>query len=340
MKIAFFLADLYGGGAEKTTLLLINALAKQHQVALFIVREEGAFIKEISTEVSVYILGTRSVYRSFFALYRALWDYQPDILISSLDTPNLLATLVSKVSSFKNITIVHGIVSFKYRQQYSMRILIRLLRYSTLTIAVSKGVQSDLKKFSIPSKVIYNPFVLSGSVSRREKVILAVGRLEQVKNHKMLIEAFSLAKLEGYSLYILGEGSLYQELLDYIEQKRIQNVYLPGFQNPEDFYMKASLLVSSSLSESFGNVLVEALGYGINIVATQTVGSKEILEEGKFGTLVPCHEVHSLAKAIKERLDKPLDVQILQNRAHDFSIDHIVSCYEKTIYEVCNVSIN
>ncbi len=340
MKVVFFLADLYGGGAEKVSLTIINQLAFKNDVTLILVRENGAFFKDINSQVSVIVLNSGSVYKSFFALYSELKIIQPDILISSLDSANLLATFVSKCLKIKNITIIHGIVSFKYKNNRLMKFLIKGLCYSTLNIAVSKGVKEDLKKFSITSKVIFNPTIIKTHSSKKEKLVLAVGRLETVKNYKILIDAFNLAQLKEYHLIILGDGSLRNELQYYIDKNKIINIELLGFVNPHEFYKKATLLVSSSKSESFGNVVVEALSYGVNIVATKTVGSEEILEYGKYGTLVPIDNIELLAKAIEKKILNPLEETFLKARAREFEVNKIMNNYEKTIEELVNVDFN
>lgn len=340
MNIVFFLADLYGGGAEKSTLMIINHLSQKYDVTLILVRKSGKFLKDIDQRVTLIILESKSVYKSFISLYKALRVLHPDILISSLDTANLLATVVSKILGIKNITIVHGVISFKYSNKKVMKFLIKGLRYSTLTVAVSKAVQSDLKKYSITSKVLYNPISIGNSYSKKEKIVLSVGRLEKVKNYKLLIDAFHLLNLADYSLVILGEGSLKDELQNYINSKNISNVFLLGFMNPNKFYEKATLFVSSSLSESFGNVIVEALSYGINIVATQTEGAEEILAYGKYGTLVSMNDKIALASAIMKRIKNPIDKDILKTRAETFGTIRTLQKYEEMIEEIVYVNNN
>ena len=90
------------------------------------------------------------------------------------------------------------------------------------------------------------------------------------------------------------------------------------------WYASSSLFVLSSSWEGFGNVLVEALECGIPIVSTDCKsGPSEILENGKFGTLVPVNDHHALQNAIEIVLNMDHDSQILKTRAQDFSIKKI-----------------
>ncbi|MFP3367570.1 hypothetical protein R0J93_28445, partial [Pseudoalteromonas sp. SIMBA_148] len=56
-------------------------------------------------------------------------------------------------------------------------------------------------------------------------------------------------------------------------------------------------------------------------------GPREILEDGKYGTLVPIDDVDALAEAMIESLEREHDTKALKRRATDFSVDKIASQY-------------
>lgn len=331
MKIAFFLPDLYGGGAERVVVLLANALAKKHTVYLILVRKSGDLFSLVDKKVNLIVLNKKSVYKSFFALYKKLKKIKPDIVISALDTANLISLFVSKLLEIKHISTIHDYFSKKY--SIFMRIILKLLKFSDKVVSVSKGVQKDLEKFGIKSVVIYNPVISSLKKSKKENVIVSIGRLESVKDFKTLIDAFNMLNLKDYKLYILGKGSLENELKSYANN---ENIIFPGFVDVNKYLSKAKLLVNSSLSETFGLVIVEALSYCVNVVATKTDGAKEILENGKYGFLVPIKNPKKLAETIKFALDNPKECELLHKRAKDFTIDKVVKEYENLIKEVIN----
>jgi len=72
-----------------------------------------------------------------------------------------------------------------------------------------------------------------------------------------------------------------------------------------NYYHSSDIYVSSSCSESFGKVLIEAMAAGLPIVATATTGSKEIIKDGKNGFLVPIKDSEALAKKILFLLKNP-----------------------------------
>ena len=107
--------------------------------------------------------------------------------------------------------------------------------------------------------------------SANEKRIISVGSLKQQKNHSLLINAFAIVNTNLPSkLMIIGEGEERNKFRNQVKIMGLENqVIFAGFQkdiNP--FYQTADLFVLSSNYEGFGNVLLEALINGVNIVST------------------------------------------------------------------------
>lgn len=119
-----------------------------------------------------------------------------------------------------------------------------------------------------------------------------------------------------------GEDERRQELQQLARQLGIESkVVLAGFQpNPTPFYMTADLFVLSSNYEGFANVIVEALACGLPVVSTNCPsGPAEILEERRWGYLVPVGNAEALAAAIDRALVTSHDPEALRRHARDFS---------------------
>jgi glycosyltransferase involved in cell wall biosynthesis len=109
-------------------------------------------------------------------------------------------------------------------------------------------------------------------------------------------------------------------------------------KNPYPYMAHARLLVLSSRWEGFANVLVEALACGTPVVSTDCrSGPREILDNGRFGQLVPVGDVESLAMAILKTLQTIPDCALLKQRAQDFTLDESVRKYIR-IFESCLLS--
>ena len=101
-----------------------------------------------------------------------------------------------------------------------------------------------------------------------------------------------------------------------------EDVRLPGHvKNPVALMARAAVFVLSSAWEGFGNVLVEALAFGTPVVSTDcTSGPAEILEQGRYGRLVPVGNPDTMANAILATLDASVDRDGLRRRAMTFSV--------------------
>jgi glycosyltransferase involved in cell wall biosynthesis len=194
-------------------------------------------------------------------------------------------------------------------------------------VAVSAGVADDLSKIlKVPRsqiKVIYNPVVTTEMlVASRHRVthpwfadgeppvILGIGRLTHAKGFSTLIQAFAKIRKAHIParLMILGEGNERDKLEKLVFELGIDSdVSLPGFQNNAySFLRHASVFVLSSLWEGLPTVLIEALACGTPIISTDChSGPREILEDGKWGILVPVADEDALVTAIQNSLATP-----------------------------------
>jgi glycosyltransferase involved in cell wall biosynthesis len=163
-------------------------------------------------------------------------------------------------------------------------------------------------------------------------VIATAGRLVPVKDHWTLLRAFAILRAARPArLVIFGEGPLEAELRAAAGQSGIgSDVLFAGYVNdPAACYASTDLFVLSSTSEGFGNVLVEAMAAGVPVVSTDAPhGPREILEDGRFGALVPVGDADAMARAMAEMLDRPTPAAILKGRAADFDVEKIGDRYE------------
>ena len=161
-------------------------------------------------------------------------------------------------------------------------------RFADSIVAVSRGAAEDFRRVTgIPAdriSVIYNPFPVQQILqsSRQEvkhswfaqgepPVILAVGRLSIQKDYPTLLKAFALVrKRRAARLIFLGQGEQYQRLNTLARQLGIamDTAFLGFVSNPFAYMARSSVFVLSSTFEGFGNVLVEAMACGTQVVST------------------------------------------------------------------------
>lgn len=356
-KLAIYLSNFNGGGAERMHLSLAPEFAKRGFEVVFVVQQlTGSLVKDIPKDIRVVTLGTRRTILALWPLIRFLEKEQPDILISNLGHNNIIAVWAKLFAKCKTrlIATQHNILSIEstFKATLGYRVLPFLyrhfLKYADAIVGVSKGATEDLRKFcGFRSEMlypIYNPIVgpdfderMNAPVTHKWlqhkdlPVFISVGRFCLQKDFPTLIRAFALLlKKRPALLLLIGEGDQKEALEQLAQELGVRDhIDMPGFQlNPLPFIKHSDVLVMSSLYEGFGNVLVEALACSTAVVSTDCIsGPGEILDNGKYGSLVPVGDSQAMADAMSKALDMPADKSALRERGLEFSVANSATQY-------------
>jgi glycosyltransferase involved in cell wall biosynthesis len=149
----------------------------------------------------------------------------------------------------------------------------------------------------------------------RRKYAVTLALLARQKGLDRLITAFSRIahQVPGWELIIFGEGDQRQELENQIAKLGLSDrVRLPGAtQAPRSELQRADLYVHPARYEGYPNAVLEALEAGLCVVATDCPGAtREILQDGKFGILVPDDDIDALIEALAQAMsDEALRMQ-------------------------------
>jgi len=299
--------------------------------------------------------------RALFSLCGYIRSRRPRAIISPFFRENLLAILAKKLTGSDCRLVIRQAGTLGWllsnacgsAHRIRLRWLTRCLYpRADAVIAVSQGVAEDLVRvvpvIGAKLRVIYNPVDLDRiqRLSLEEpghpwfnggshQVVLGAGRLEIEKDFPTLVRAFARVRQTRPSkLVILGEGRERQKLEELVSALGLEKeVSLPGFaKNPFAYMSRAAVFVLSSTTEGFPNVLSEALASGCPVVSTDCPsGPREILEDGKWGELVPVGDVDALAAATGRTLQNPPAPNLLKQRAAFFSVDRAVGQYLDTL---------
>ncbi|WP_273432182.1 glycosyltransferase [Chitinibacter tainanensis] len=364
MKIFFRISRLGFGGAERVFFSIAEYLSSSHGYEVIFVADtldgEGVAIAA-EKGFLVRALDVMRTSKSIFAFKRLLEYERPDLVLTAYPDTNGAAILSRFISSYKCPIIVTEHASIKqhwaiYPRHWQLRVKLivkYLYRHASAVVCVSNGLKKEVRDLMGSSDqvlTIYNPVRFSSTVSvaRAEhantdvKTILAVGRLSKPKDYPTLLKAFALLENKNTCLKIVGgvyDQAVWSELNSLISDLGIASrIDFVGYSDhPDLFYQSADLFVLSSAWEGFGNVIVEALAFGVPVVSTDCPsGPSEILCGGKFGELVPVGDSIELAN----RMDRILSGAIkynsddLRRRAQDFSEKNIGQQYYNLIREV------
>ncbi|EKO8622372.1 CDP-glycerol glycerophosphotransferase family protein [Staphylococcus pseudintermedius] len=157
--------------------------------------------------------------------------------------------------------------------------------------------------------------------------IVSVGRLSPEKGFDLLIKAVAelAPKYPQLKLYILGDGPLKGTLKSLVEQLGIQNhVYFLGQRrNPFFIVKRADVFALTSHYEGQSMVILEALTVGTNVLASDIIANRYVLEDEKYGMLVEKNEV-DIAKGLE---------QFINGTNKDYAKFDAVAYNEETIQE-------
>jgi glycosyltransferase involved in cell wall biosynthesis len=358
-KIAFFIPNLDGGGAERVMINLANGMSdlSDTSVDFVVTQKTGPLIKNISDKVNLINLNSSRIATSVYPLVSYIRKEQPDAMISALNTANIIA-IAAKILSGKTTTLIvteHNTLSVTSNNPSLNRarlipwLISKLYHRANGIVAVSKGVADDLSHVTSIARnqieVIYNPVITPEVRILSEKpcsdewitdkstpVLLGIGRLSRQKNFSNLLKAMSIVlKTKKAKLIILGEGELREDLQSLINELDLSHyVRLPGFvSNPYTYIRNADVFVLSSLWEGLPTVLIEALYNNTKLVSTNCPsGPDEILDQGRYGTLVKTDSPEDLAKGILNALttDSPdIPVECWERYTLEYSIKHYLS---------------
>lgn len=359
-QLSIFTTSFAGGGAERALVNLANKFAEDGiAVDLVVTHAKGPYQEQVSSKVRIVDLAAPRIIAALPALIRYFHQEQPTTMLSALNSTNCLAIWAKSISQCKTRLVISEqntpSISIRNASQKRVRILPYLMKLSyplaDCVVATSAGVADDLASLvQMPRQhiqIIHNPLALADIKHKSQEpllhrwftagsppVLLAVGRLTEQKDFPTLIKAFNQVRNQRHvRLIILGEGEKRNELEALIDNLGLaEDIDLPGFQrNPFTYMAQASVFVMSSRWEGFGNVLVEAMACGTPVIATNCPhGPSEILEEGKWGRLVPVGDVLQFAKAIEDTLD---GAQIdPRQRSKEFTIERIARKYEQALF--------
>ena len=262
----------------------------------------------------------------------------PKLKVINTTHINLTETIKSKSSHFLNLLLIKT-VGFFYNR-------------SDVLISISKGVAQNLRtSFLIkkPIKVVYYGISSIENLNRKyindKNIIISIGRLVEQKNFQLLIKTYYHVQkiLPNSILIIIGDGPMKQKLINLINTLKLnKKVRILGWKNNvEQYLQKSGVFVLSSKREGLSYVILEAMKNGLPVISTTCYsGPSEILENGRYGILVPVGDEKKLAKEIVALLtnEKKYNyyAQKALERSRYFSENRMLNYYKELIYDLVN----
>ncbi len=346
MKIVYCINNTwYSGGMTRVLANKANYLAEQGHEVTVITTDQGEHIphyplsekiQQIDLEINYLGADRKGTAAKIIYTLRGLWRHKQRL---HKQLKELKADIV--ISMFtREMFVLPGI------QDGSTKVLeIHTSRYNWLRLRKNKGIIGKLqnlmdfytvKRFdrfvvlTEQDKVFWkgikhisvipnaNSFEPKESSALDQKTLLTVGRCDEGKNFKDIIDAWTIIQPihPDWQLKIIGEGELRGTLQKQIERLQLDSsVRLQLYtRDIVSEYLNSSVFVLSSIYEGLGMVLLEAQSCGVPLVAYDCqCGPREIIVEGENGLLVDVGDVDALANCIIQLIEnEPLRVKMGQ----------------------------
>ncbi len=327
MKVLHINTERTWRGGEQQTLYLMQALTAQGVFCDLVCQSDSPLAQRAQkANLNVYPLRIHGE-ADLVACHRIrklIKKFKYDILHCHTSHAHTLAFLAS--TGCKVGRLVTRRVDFSiYRHSFLGLSGLKYRRMADYYIAISRQIKNVLVADGVAAERI--AIVHSGVDPRRfagasgdhliaefdlrpgEKVVINVAHLAPHKGQQFLVRAVPrvVAEIPEVRFFIVGEGRLLADLKDLAVSLGIgRELVFTGFRGDVgDFYNIADLFVMSSVNEGLGTAVLDALAAGLTVVASDTGGLPEIIEDGKTGRLVKPGDAQALARGIIDLLKDP-----------------------------------
>lgn len=339
MKIVFVVPDMAGGGTERVISLLANEYVKrgiETAILSFAGTQQAYVLDERVETVSAGgpSGGNLKVRWQRLAFMKDYFKKNKDCYIFSFSTIGTGFIVLSTLFKKRRMIVSERSDPTAYDHKRYRDFFYGFA--DCLVCQTQEAIAAFPKHLQKKACVIGNP-VDAATPERfegvRAKKITTAGRLEAVKNHRMLIEAFALFSrgFPEYKLEIYGDGSLKEELRRFAAEKGIESkVVFHGFcRNVKEEIRDSGMFVLSSDYEGISNAMLEALAMGIPVVATDCPvgGCRTYIKNGVNGLLVSPGDAAGMAEAMRKiASDQKMSDKLSENAIkvrQEYSIEKI-----------------
>ena len=338
------------GVARTLGMFVQGALALQHPVLLIRPRNGGTaddhpLVDEVllpGAPLPGYP-GLRIGLPAVRRLRKALEQYQPDVVYVATEGP--LGWAAMRVVNRLKIPVVSGFhtrfdmysehYGYAFALNWVRKMLVRFHNRAAATLVPTAQMQAQLFEMGVKNPQVLERAVATDQFSaeyydeelRRswgvhtdETVMMCVGRVAAEKNLQLLIRAYREQKdlKPDMKLVIVGDGPLLESL-----QSDNPDVIFTGMLKGKRLasaYASADLFVFPSLSETFGNVVLESLASGVPVVAYNYGAAKQFVRAGVNGYLAPCNQESAFIDAVGEGLS---NTELHDRQIVSGSVEHL-----------------
>ena len=328
LQMCIHYPPIWGGIETFVNGLVESSVSRGHQVEVLSAHGEldlpdkstynGITVHRLPVLHGIQNKSAKILLQSIRYCRKVVHDFQPDIVHLHGGGAILMSYIMSpELKTLPMVLTMHDLPDGGPENNPSTVDLFRLARVIvTVSYIRYRQACSYVPQISDKIRCIYNgkPSLPEANDFTRSRtpLLLAVGRQVQKKGFDVAISAFSrlISDYPNLQLVLVGDGNQHTQLEDQVVDLGLENsVHFAGVVSREEmsqWYQKAWIsLVTSRHSESFGLVALEAMQAGCVVVASNTGGLPEVIQDRETGLLFKTGSVSDLASAIEYLLKNP-----------------------------------
>ena len=320
-KLIVFIPSIEDGGVEKNLYLILNYISKKIGLVDLITFDNKNYHK-FNKKINIinpllnfsFFSGRKPKYILCLITLISKIILNRNYLLLSFQA-NIYVIIIAKIFNIKVISRSNSSSAGWSKNFFKQIIFSFFFKKANKILVNSFDFKKEMdKKYSINSLCILNPFdfknIKRKSYEKAKKIykkknslkIISVGRLTDQKDFLTLLKAIKILKNKReVELVIVGKGREKKRLEDYVLNEKLETyVRFIGYQkNPFKFIKQADIFILTSLFEGSPNVLVEALFLKKYVISTDCpTGPREILNNGKYGSLVKIGDYKEISKIL------------------------------------------
>ncbi|MCB0727748.1 MAG: glycosyltransferase family 4 protein [Ignavibacteriae bacterium] len=351
IKIVHVLSNLSLGGAQVLVFDILKNLIKKNDLELSVITIDSGEYKEKyeNAGIRVYDLNEKGLInpKIYFKMKKLLLEIKPDIVHTHLNKADFYGRIAAKQTGVKvifstchNYSSHHKGADINKKSMFD-RIDDVVISYSKSNlIAISEIVKKYLvnrnRRYEKNTELIYNglnvdkeKYILNEdellnlrneyNYLKSDFIISILGRLDIQKGHDFFIRSVKefLTENKNVKVLILGDGKLRNDIEKLISDSNLsEQIRLIGFQqDTERFIEMSDLICVPSLWEGFGLVIIEAMIKGKLVLASNTGGIPEIIEDNVNGFLFETADKKDLIKNLDYIYENRNDLDEIRKNA-------------------------
>jgi len=328
------------GGLGQAHVNTTEALIyKGHKVTALMHKDSPYCEKITALGAEIHTLQPRGFYDLIAAwkIRCLLKQLRPDLIIAHNARAIALLSFAARGTNIQVCGVTHSYKTPRTTHADMLVVLSDHMRKHFVQAGYKKPIEVIPNFIHLPENPLSRP--TRGRVREGGLVIGAIGRFTIEKGFDIFIRALGILKQSGtnFTARLGGDGEERAKLETLAnELKLTAHIQWDGWiKNQPEFYRKIDILCVPSREESFPLVVLEALSYGLPMVASDAPGPASILTHGVDGLIVPRENPEAMAAALKQLAENPGMAERVSNaawqRAQDFGFEAVAKKWDKFI---------